>query len=174
MDRRVLLQGAVATAALGVTPLQARGRRRATGYLRTNWSRDPFSYGSYSYFAKGARRAQARDLAEPVGGRLFFAGEATHPDYNSTVHAAYESGLFAAQAVSGTEARRIAVIGAGASGLAAASALAGQGREVQVLEARGRIGGRIWTDSRLGMPLDLGASWIHGTSGNPLTALANS
>jgi polyamine oxidase len=31
----------------------------------------------------------------------------------------------------------------------------------------------MWTDSSLGMPIDLGAAWIHGTKGNPLVGLAN-
>ncbi len=59
------------------------------------------------------------------------------------------------------------------SGLAAAHALAGQGRTVTVFEARDRIGGRLWTDRSLGVPVDIGASWIHGTEGNPLTKLAD-
>lgn len=71
------------------------------------------------------------------------------------------------------EGRRIAVIGAGMAGLAAARALRQAGAEVTVYEARGRIGGRVWTDrSWPGLPVDLGASWIHGTKGNPITALA--
>jgi len=42
-----------------------------------------------------------------------------------------------------------------------------------VIEGRSRLGGRVWTDAALGPPLDLGASWIHGVDGNPLTALAD-
>lgn len=43
-----------------------------------------------------------------------------------------------------------------------------------LLEARDRIGGRIWTSTHwTDAPLDLGASWIHGTRGNPLAALAD-
>ncbi len=69
--------------------------------------------------------------------------------------------------------KRIAVIGAGLAGLAAARELHGQGYEVVVVEARDRIGGRIWTSTKWSdMPLDFGATWIHGIQGNPLTDLA--
>ncbi len=66
----------------------------------------------------------------------------------------------------------VVVVGAGVSGLAAARVLAQGGQRVVVLEARDRIGGRTWTDDELGVPVDLGASWIHGIDGNPLWALA--
>lgn len=66
----------------------------------------------------------------------------------------------------------VIVIGAGVAGLAAARRLQDRGKQVLVLEGRERIGGRVWTDRSLGgLPLDLGASWIHGTEGNPLTAI---
>lgn len=67
---------------------------------------------------------------------------------------------------------RILVIGAGMAGLAAARTLVDSGHSVTVLEARDSIGGRIRTDTSLGAPIDLGASFIHGTQGNPLVALA--
>ena len=68
--------------------------------------------------------------------------------------------------------QRIAVIGAGMAGLAAAGRLQDAGAEVTLYEARDRIGGRVWTDRSWGLPLDMGASWIHGLDGNPMTALA--
>ena len=64
------------------------------------------------------------------------------------------------------------VIGAGAAGLAAAQHLAAAGQKVTVVEARDRFGGRAWTSDALGPPVDLGASWIHGTTDNPLVPLA--
>ncbi|MFG2859175.1 flavin monoamine oxidase family protein [Streptomyces sioyaensis] len=74
-------------------------------------------------------------------------------------------------ASSGSE--RVIVVGAGISGLAAARYLADQGEDVVVLEARNRIGGRIWTSEKwAGVPLDLGASWIHGIDNNPIASLA--
>ncbi|HXJ54354.1 MAG TPA: NAD(P)/FAD-dependent oxidoreductase [Burkholderiales bacterium] len=58
----------------------------------------------------------------------------------------------------------VIVIGAGASGLAAADALAHAGRSVLVLEARDRVGGRCWTRRMPGLdiPVELGAEFIHG------------
>ncbi len=57
----------------------------------------------------------------------------------------------------------VLVIGAGASGLAAARVLADAGRRVIVLEARERIGGRVWTDRAFAaIPVERGAEFIHG------------
>ena len=64
------------------------------------------------------------------------------------------------------------VIGAGMAGISVARDLRRRGFEVVVLEARNRIGGRIWTDRGTGVPMDMGAGWIEESSGNPLTALA--
>jgi polyamine oxidase len=66
----------------------------------------------------------------------------------------------------------VVIIGAGIAGLSAARVLADHGLKPIVLEARERIGGRIWTVNLGGDPIDLGASWIHGPHGNPITALA--
>jgi len=44
--------------------------------------------------------------------------------------------------------------------------------ELTLLEAKNRIGGRILTDHQWGFPIDLGASWIHGSNKNPLNKIA--
>ncbi len=68
---------------------------------------------------------------------------------------------------------RVVIIGAGVSGLACARELKSRGIESVVLEARDRLGGRVWTDRSLGAPVDFGAAWIHGISGNPISTLAD-
>src|SRR5262245_55020346 len=58
----------------------------------------------------------------------------------------------------------VLVVGAGAAGLAAASRLAAAGRDVIVVEARDRIGGRILTEHAPGIvaPIELGPEFLHG------------
>src|SRR5437763_10532639 len=51
----------------------------------------------------------------------------------------------------------VAIVGAGAAGFAAAHALIGARKTVLVLEARDRTGGRVFTDTSLGLPFDEGA-----------------
>ncbi len=61
-------------------------------HLITRWGKDEFTYGSYSYIPKGATSSMRDDLAEPVDGKVLFAGEATNSEYPSTVHGAFLSG----------------------------------------------------------------------------------
>ena len=58
----------------------------------------------------------------------------------------------------------VVVIGAGVAGLACAQALCEAGLRVTILEARSRVGGRIWTvhPSLTNAPVELGAEFIHG------------
>ncbi len=68
--------------------------------------------------------------------------------------------------------KTILVVGAGIAGLTAARELRALGHTVIVIEARDRIGGRVWTDRKLGTPVDLGASWIQGATRNPISQVA--
>jgi len=71
-----------------------------------------------------------------------------------------------------TNSKTVIVVGAGISGLAAAKKLKDNGFNVIVLEAQSKVGGRLKTIRSLGVAFDEGASWIHGTAGNPITSLA--
>ena len=64
--------------------------------------------------------------------------------------------------------RHIVVIGAGISGLACARTLVQSGFRVTVLEARHRVGGRVWTGRTFETRVDFGAAWVHGLDGNEL------
>lgn len=63
----------------------------------------------------------------------------------------------------------VIVIGGGFAGISAARALQNASFQVVVLESRGRIGGRAYTDYTFGFPVDMGAAWLHGAcEKNPL------
>jgi monoamine oxidase len=65
----------------------------------TRWGSDPFALGAYSFNALGAQPAMRDDLAAPLGGRVFFAGEATMRHDFSSAHGAFLSGQRAANQV---------------------------------------------------------------------------
>ena len=70
--------------------------KEMSGVESTAWTTDPHTLGAYSYGKPGKSDMRAR-LSEPVGDRLFFAGEAVPLDWYSTVHGAYVSGMSATQ-----------------------------------------------------------------------------
>ena len=66
----------------------------------------------------------------------------------------------------------VLIVGAGMAGLAAARSLVDAGWPVRLIEARDRIGGRVYTNRDWGVPIEMGASWIHGTASDPMMELA--
>ena len=184
VTRRTFLTGSAAAilAACGsdIEP-EVTGRARSSdrfvpvAAVITRWGQDPFAFGSYSYLAPGATPADRAALGAPVGERLFFAGEATSLDHPATVHGALLSGRAAADAIANHAAANesVVVIGAGAAGLGAARFLVDAGYAVTLIEGRDRIGGRVHNDTSMGVSTEVGAGWIHGVDGNPLTELAD-
>jgi monoamine oxidase len=79
-------------------------RRKLKPLAESRWAHDPFARGSYSHALPGHAGDRAV-LAAPVDGRLFFAGEATSPNFFSTAHGARDSGERAAGEVVGSPAR---------------------------------------------------------------------
>ena len=76
---------------------QAQLRQQLEAGFTHDWQADPFSCGAYSYAVVGGSEAP-QELAKPVAGTLFFAGEATDPEgHNGTVHGAITSGKRAAK-----------------------------------------------------------------------------
>ena len=80
-------------------------RRRLKPLAESRWAHDPFARGSYSHALPGHAGMRAV-LAAPVDGRLFFAGEATSPNFFSTAHGARDSGERAAAEVMASIAKR--------------------------------------------------------------------
>ncbi|NYD71208.1 flavin monoamine oxidase family protein [Herbiconiux flava] len=152
------------SASLAPTPLSPVPRPAA--YLRSSWSSDPFSLGSFSSTPVGAGPGDRATLRETVGDRVVFAGEAVASEHPGTLQGALESGAAAAERVRAIadDGERIAVIGAGLAGATAARALADAGFDVVVLEGRDRVGGRILTRTESGwpFPVELGSPTVSG------------
>lgn len=67
------------------------------------------------------------------------------------------------------EKKQVVIVGAGVSGLAAASLLSTNGNfDVTLLEAENHIGGRVHSLDYYGEKIELGAQWIHGRGGNAI------
>ena len=71
-------------------------RKSLRPLAESRWGADPFARGAYSHALPGHADKRAV-LAAPVDDRLFFAGEATPPDFFSTAHGARDSGERAAE-----------------------------------------------------------------------------
>ena len=67
----------------------------------------------------------------------------------------------------------VVIVGAGAAGVSAARRLAGRGHAVLLVDALDRIGGRAWTETVVGLPLDLGCGWLHSAERNGWVAVAD-
>ncbi|XP_075223795.1 peroxisomal N(1)-acetyl-spermine/spermidine oxidase-like isoform X2 [Lycorma delicatula] len=167
--------------------------------LRSRWHSDPYSSGSYSFRSVDSDHLDVShgQLAEPLvndSGRkvVFFAGEATHPYFFSTVHGAIETGFNQAENVISNLSHNIRVstlageistvssslsseytviiVGAGVAGLGACKTLIDAGvTNVLLLEGQNRAGGRVQSvqfsglnDSLVVRWLELGAHWLHG------------
>ncbi|MEU4623469.1 FAD-dependent oxidoreductase [Actinoplanes sp. NPDC023801] len=145
---------------------------RLTGYAVSHWGDDPWARGSWSLIGRGGTPRDRSALGAAVGTRLRIAGEATHPSRAGMTHGAYEQGADAAAWAAGLGHTRVAVVGAGMAGLAAARALADRGLDVRVWEARDRIGGRTTGADVDGTGFDLGANWLQQYDENVLARLA--
>jgi monoamine oxidase len=71
--------------------------------------------------------------------------------------------------------KKVIIIGAGMAGAAAAKTLRDSGFEVIVLEARNRVGGRMHTNTDLGINAELGANWVSNADSpdNPILQICN-
>ncbi|XP_066572012.1 lysine-specific histone demethylase 2 isoform X1 [Amia ocellicauda] len=67
--------------------------------------------------------------------------------------------------------KKVIVIGAGISGLAAACQLQNFGMQVVILEVRDRIGGRVWDDKYLGLTVGRGGQIVTGCVNNPIALM---
>ncbi|MGL6061340.1 MAG: flavin monoamine oxidase family protein [Bradyrhizobium sp.] len=93
-------EGAITAAAIDeiVSFIGNDFRRKLKPLAESRWAHDPWARGSYSHALPG-HAADRAVLAAPVDGRLFFAGEATSPNFFSTAHGARDSGERAAEEV---------------------------------------------------------------------------
>lgn len=101
----------------------------------------------------------ARRHAAPRFGRRFVLKASGATALAGTIGA----GSYVGHAAQGNEedgTSDVIVIGAGYAGGTAARELTAKGLNVTVLEARNRIGGRIWTDTFAGERIDLGGGWV--------------
>jgi len=75
-----------------------------TDFRISGWGKDEFANGSYSFLSVGSTPEDMDTLAEPIGGRVLFAGEATYAARYGYADGALSSGLREAARLLGTEA----------------------------------------------------------------------
>lgn len=78
--------------------------RAPTAVHVTTWGTDPYSLGSYSAPTIGVTADDYEHLAEPVAGRVLFAGEATYREHAGFVEGAMGSGVREARRILGRDA----------------------------------------------------------------------
>jgi monoamine oxidase len=117
--------------------------------------------GPRAFRQSGGLPVKHSDTMPPLSRRSFIAASAA---------------FAAAPALRGTAASAdvdVAIIGAGAAGIAAGRRVAAAKASFALIEAGDRVGGRCVTDgSFFGVPFDRGAHWIHDPDGNPVAKLA--
>lgn len=94
------LAGETAMIALGTEAMTAilgsEARNAITAAAVSRWQSERYIRGGYAAALPGLADKRP-DLGKPVGDRLFFAGEATSPEYFSTCHGAWISGAAAVE-----------------------------------------------------------------------------
>ena len=139
---------------------------------RSGWATDPYSLGATTLLAAGGAEGARAVLRVPLAGTVFLAGEGVAGQHPGTLAGARASGFDVAEAVHGLaeQGERIAVIGAGLAGATAARTLADRGHDVVVVEARDRVGGRVWSERPSGweLPVELGAALLSGPGAKAL------
>jgi len=100
--RALALQSDEAIVDAVMAPLRkayGRGLGSPKGVRITRWAQDPWARGSYSHVVAGHTPVDRVMASRALGGRVYFAGEATVTDYPATVHGALLSGRRAAEEV---------------------------------------------------------------------------
>lgn len=98
--RRLLTMERDEALALGLESLRrllGKPDLQPTRTLFHQWGADPFARGAYTYVPSAAPPMIHDQFAQPVDGRIFWAGEATFALDPATVNAAYASGKRAAK-----------------------------------------------------------------------------
>ena len=86
------------------TVLGSDARRHVTATAISQWASEPYIRGAYAAAVPSQAERRA-DLARPLADRLYFAGEATSPEFFTTCHGAWETGVAAAQVAAGQRKR---------------------------------------------------------------------